>query len=197
MQGFVFCEEAAKTEDEAESPAEGTGAPLRASEYLVSSQDVLAVSVVGETDLTGLFEVSSKDGTIKYPYIEYVPVAGKTVKQIEELVTELLQDGWLVAPQVNVRVATYSEKLVYVGGQVNRPGKLSFSGKNEMTLYRAIVTAGGFTRIANMKKVVLMTTDDEGNPQRLEVNVSDVIKKPELDPPIKANDRIHVPERFF
>ena len=194
-QGSVGGESAARAVEADAGQAESLSGE---DEYLVSPQDVLEVTVVGEKELSGLFEVSRKqDGTIKYPYLEYVPVTGKTVKQIEELLTSLLKDGWLVNPQVNVRVALYSEKFVYVGGQVNRPGKLSFSGRNEMTLYRAIVTAGGFTRIAQRKKVVLITTDEEGKPKRLVVNVADIIEKPELDPPIKANDRISVPERFL
>jgi protein involved in polysaccharide export with SLBB domain len=197
-QGSVRGESAADAGEAAKVDAGRPESPASDDEYLVSPQDVLEITVVGEKELSGLFEVSRKqDGTIKYPYLEYVPVTGKTVKQVEELLTNLLKDGWLVNPQVNVRVAIYSEKFVYVGGQVNRPGKLSFSGRNEMTLYRAIITAGGFTRIAQRKKVVLMTTDEDGKPKRLVVDVSDVIEKPELDPPIKANDRISVPERFL
>lgn len=189
---------------QAEEPAVETGgssptvadAPLPEDLYKICPQDILSVSVVNEVDLTGDFEVS-KDGTIKYPYLEYIPVAGKTVKQVETLLTELLKDGWLVDPQVIVRVKLYSQKLVYVMGHVNRPGQQSFSGQNEMTLYRAISMAGGFTRIAQMKKVVLLTSDETSNEKRLVVDVSEIIAGKAPDPPIKANDRIYVDERFF
>lgn len=182
-------------ETEGSSPPEA-GAPLAEDLYKISPQDIISVAVVNEVDLTGDFEVS-KDGTIKYPYLEYIPVAGKTVKEIETLLTNLLKDGWLVDPQVIVRVRLYSQKLVYVMGQVNRPGQQSFSGQNEMTLYRAISMAGGFTRIAQMGKVILMTTDERNNEKRLEVDVKDIIAGKAPDPPIKANDRIYVDERFF
>ncbi|MDP2897502.1 MAG: polysaccharide biosynthesis/export family protein [bacterium] len=189
---------------QAEEPPVGTEgppppeaeAPLPVDMYLICPQDIISVAVVNEVDLTSDFEVS-KDGTIKYPYLEYIPIAGKTVKQVETLLTNLLKDGWLVDPQVIVRVKLYSQKLVYVMGQVNRPGQQSFSGQNEMTLYRAISMAGGFTRIAQMKKVVLMTTDEKNNEKRLVVDVSDIIDGKAPDPPIKANDRIYVDERFF
>ena len=182
-------------ETEGSSPPEA-GAPLAEDLYKISPQDIISVAVVNEVDLTGDFEVS-KDGTIKYPYLEYIPVAGKTVKEIETLLTNLLKDGWLVDPQVIVRVSLYSQKLVYVMGQVNRPGQQSFSGQNEMTLYRAISMAGGFTRIAQMGKVILMTTDERNTEKRLEVDVKDIIAGKAPDPPIKANDRIYVDERFF
>ena len=189
---------------QAEEPAVGTEgppppeaeAPLPVDMYLICPQDIIFVAVVNEVDLTSDFEVS-KDGTIKYPYLEYIPIAGKTVKQVETLLTNLLKDGWLVDPQVIVRVKLYSQKLVYVMGQVNRPGQQSFSGQNEMTLYRAISMAGGFTRIAQMKKVVLMTSDENNNEKRLVVDVTDIIAGKAPDPPIKANDRIYVDERFF
>ncbi len=192
----AFCEEAVKTGEEANAGTESSIQPLSEDKYQISPQDVLSITVVAEQELTGFFAVSN-DGTIKYPYIEYVLVAGKTVKQIEKDLTDRLKDGWLVNPQVIARVQEYSKKSVYVMGQVNRPGEHSFSGQNEMTLYRAVSMAGGFTRIAKMTKVVLMTADEKGNPKREEVDVSEIIKKPELDPLIRANDRIFVPERFF
>lgn len=196
FQGRLFCVEGEKAEEKPESAAEVAEHPLPPGEYLVSAQDLLAITVVNELDLTGIFEVS-KEGTIKYPYLAYLPVAGKTVKQIEEQITSLLKPDWLVSPQVNVRVHTYSEKLVYVQGQVNRPGNYSFSGKNVMTLYRAISMAGGFNRIANVRNVVLMTTNGKGQPVSLEYNVAKIIEKPELDPFIKASDSIWVKERIF
>jgi len=84
----------------------------------------------------------------------------------------------------------------YVEGQVNRPGRYSFSGEGKMTVYRAVTTAGGFNRIAK-KKVVLRTTNDAGKEKIVQVDVSEAIRNPELDPPIKPNDVIYVPEQPF
>jgi beta-lactamase regulating signal transducer with metallopeptidase domain/biopolymer transport protein ExbD len=87
--------------------------------------------------------------------------------------------------------------FVYVNGEVNRPGRYSFSAKGRATVYRAIVAAGGFTRLANKSKVIVLTTDDSGKQKRIDVNVSEVLKNPELDPPIRKDDMIIVPETFF
>jgi hypothetical protein len=73
----------------------------------------------------------------------------------------------------------------------------SFSEKQEATLYRAIIMAGGFTRIAKKSKVILVTTDDAGKKKLTNVDVTEILKNPELDPPVKTNDVIHVPEAFF
>ncbi len=236
-QVSVLCLAAIKTSEKAAPVPESPPSSLSADEYLVSAKDVLQITIVDEKDLPVSFEVSEKDGTIKYPYIEYVKVNGLTVKWIEKFITALLrgadpdaihklmadlrggadpkkaekrlsdllqkvdpQDCWFMAPQVNAMVGKYSEKLFYVEGQVNRPGQFPFTGQNKMTVYRAIIKAGGFTRIAK-KKVILITTDDKGREKRIEVDVADIRKKigqnPDLDPPVKANDIIFVPESWI
>lgn len=236
-QVLVLCQAAEKASEKAAPAPQSSPVPLSADEYLVSAKDVLQITIVGEKDLPLPFEVSEKDGTIKYPYIKYVEVRGLTVKWIEKFITALLRgadpdriqklmvdlrgrgdpskiqkrlsdllqeidpkDCWFVDPQVNAMVEKYSEKLFYVEGQVNRPGQFTFTGQNKMTVYRAIIKAGGFTRIAK-KKVILITTDDKGKEKRIEVDVADIRKKsaknPELDPPVKANDIIFVPESWI
>lgn len=194
VQGLGLCESAARAGEA------GVSVPvaLPIDEYLVSQKDVLQITIVGETDLPTNFEVSERDGTIKYPYIEYVKVVGLTVQQIEKLVTGLLKPDWYVEPGVNAMVVKYTEKLCYVQGKVNKPGQFSFTGQNKMTVYRAIIKAGGFADNANEKKVRLTTTDDKGRPVIKTINVADIMKKtPALDPQIKANDIIDVPESFF
>lgn len=195
-----FCQAVERTYKEGSTSPESSGSLVPADQYLVSPKDQLEITIVGEKDLPVTFEVSERDGTINYPYIEYVKVAGLTVKQIEKLITDLLKPDWYVEPQVGVMVSKYSEKLFYVEGQVNKPGQYSFTGENEMTVYRAITKAGGFTRIAK-RKVILITTDEQEKRKRVEVDVADIIKKidknPELDPRIKANDIIHVPESWL
>jgi protein involved in polysaccharide export with SLBB domain len=138
-----------------------------------------------------------REGTIKYPYIGYVPVAGLTVKEIEKRLADDLKDGYLINPQINVRVDVYSEKFVYVGGEVQRPGRIAFTGRNKMTLYMAIIMAGDFSKDAKKTNVTLTTTDDEGKEKVVRVDVSDIAKGQAPDPPIKADDKITVWERFF
>ncbi len=85
------------------------------------------------------------------------------------------------------------EVFVYVEGEVNNPGVYTFTGKGQPTLYRAIIMAGGFADYANQRKVVLIRADDGGKRTRTEVDVSETIKNPELDPVVQSDDIIHVP----
>jgi hypothetical protein len=54
--------------------------------------------------------------------------------------------------------------------------------------------AGGFSPNARKSRVLHMSVDDQGNSKRTSVDVTEILKNPELDPPVKDNDIIHVPE---
>jgi polysaccharide export outer membrane protein len=58
-------------------------APPAAPDYVVGASDVLMVTVWKQVDLTGKFEVA-KDGTIAFPLLGRVQVAGKKVPAIEK-----------------------------------------------------------------------------------------------------------------
>src|SRR5688572_27808934 len=63
--------------------------PQGGTAYVVGPNDVLGIKVLGEADLTGTYAVDS-DGTIRFPFLERVPVGGKTVQEIEFALTKLL-----------------------------------------------------------------------------------------------------------
>ncbi len=126
---------------------------------------------------------------------------GNNPVNIQRQVTQALSevepnDCWYKNPQVNVMVVTYSQKFFYVEGYVNKPGQYSFTGENMMTVYRAIIRAGGFKNDAK-KTVRLITTVAGGEKKTIEVDVNDVIKKNAPDPPIRANDVIRVDPSFW
>jgi protein involved in polysaccharide export with SLBB domain len=196
-QAVVWCETAEETPGESNSGSESSEPALPPDKYEVSAQDLLNVRVVGEMDLTGDFRVSN-DGTIKYPYLEYISVEGETVRQVEKEMTDLLKDGWLIDPQVIVTVKEYSQKFVYVMGEgITGSRQISFSGQNEMTLLRAIAMAGGFNRIAKKSQVFIFRTGENRETARLEVDAKDIIKGKAPDILIKTNDTIYVGERFW
>lgn len=61
------------------------------------------------------------DGTIFFPLIGYVHVAGMTVQQIRDCITNLLSK-YVRNPQVDVRVTGFRNQKVYVMGEVLKPG---------------------------------------------------------------------------
>ena len=110
--------------------------------YVVGPDDVLGIKVLGEADLTGTYAVDS-DGTIRFPFLDRVPVGGKTVQAIEFALTKLLGEGFLNRPQVSVVITSYRSRSIYVLGEVRNPAKYNIEGQT--TLLEVIAQAGSFT----------------------------------------------------
>ena len=81
------------------------------------------------------------DGTIFFPLIGSVHVAGMTVQQIRECITHLLAN-YVRSPQVDVRVTGFRNKKVYVMGEVVKPGLQPITDVS-MSITDAINLSGG------------------------------------------------------
>jgi polysaccharide export outer membrane protein len=109
----------------------------------VAARDQLAITVFGVEDLSGKFLVAT-DGTVVYPHLGAVPVAGKDAAQVAaEITARLKEAGLLLNPQVTVELVQTPNKKVIVTGAVRSPGQLPFAG--ELTLFEAIALAGSTT----------------------------------------------------
>jgi polysaccharide export outer membrane protein len=125
---------------QAAAPAAPPPAPNPA--YVIGPNDVLGIKVLGEADLSGTYAVDS-DGTIRFPFLDRVPVGGKTVQEIEFALTKLLSDGFLNRPQVSVVITSYRSRSIYVLGEVRNPARYNIEGQT--TLLEVIAEAGSFT----------------------------------------------------
>lgn len=129
-------------------------------EYKVGAGDVLNVVVWDHPELTtptgagnGYGNQVHANGTIFYPYVGNVSVQGLTVNQIRDLLASRLAD-YIFEPQVEVSVASYQSKKVYVTGEVNAPGQ-QFISNVPLTLLDAINKAGGLSEHADWDNVTL------------------------------------------
>lgn len=119
--------------------------------YRVGTSDVLSIKVFNEEALTNKFVVDS-DGTITFPLIGRVQVAGKTTREVEEHLTSLLQPDYVRRAQVSVEIATYRSRSIYVLGEVRTPGRYTIEGP--MTLLEVIANAGSTTPAASNTIIV-------------------------------------------
>ena len=106
--------------------------------------DVIDVRVYQEKELSGLHRVGA-DGTISYPLVGTVKVAGLTPGELTETLTERLQNGFLRSPQVSVFVKEFNSKKVFVL-EVRKPG--TFRYEDRMTIVRGPALAGGLKALA-------------------------------------------------
>ncbi len=124
------------------------------SNYLLSANDLIKLTVFQENDLETTVRVS-KDGSVTFPLIGLVKVAGKTPQAAARVVRDLLAKDYLVNPQVNLTVIEYSKRRFIVLGQVQRPGAFDMPDRDSVTLLHAIGMAGGYTQIADPGKITV------------------------------------------
>lgn len=103
--------------------------------------DQLSVQVYGDTTLTQNVTVLN-DGTIAYPLIGQVPIAGKTPEQAAETLKERLLK-YVRHPVVTVAITQLAQPNVMVLGDVKNPGKYQLP--SDAKLSDAIAAAGGLS----------------------------------------------------
>lgn len=151
----------------------GPWPPVEAAtrEYRLGPGDIVRVSVFGNAELTSRVTVRP-DGRVTLPLLNEVAVAGKTVNQVTQEVT----DGYRRFVQ-DARVAVVIEEVhsyrVFVSGKVTRPG--DFESRTPVTVMQAIALAGGFIRGADQNHLVVLRQGNNNRTERYEVSYDDIL----------------------
>ena len=134
-----------------------------------------------------------RDGKLNLYLVGEVQAANLTPTELE---TELLKQysSQLVSKEVRVTVVS-SAFSVFVTGAVVRPGKLN--PDRAVTVFDAIMEAGGFdTARADMKAVTVIRSDS-GRTTNYKVNLQAVLDGKANEPfYLQAYDVVYVPEKF-
>lgn len=93
----------------------------------------------------------SSDGTIQFPYVGLMKVAGMTEAQVRNALIRS-SANYIQDPQITVRVLGYRSKRVYVEGEVKTPGPMPITDV-PMTLTEAINRSGGVLPTADRSRV--------------------------------------------
>jgi polysaccharide export outer membrane protein len=165
-------------------------APAADSSFVIGNEDVLAISVWKEPDVSRVVPVRS-DGKISLPLIGELLATGRTPKQLQAEITTGLQ-SYISEPEVTVIVQEIKSKRFNILGHVQKPGSYLLSPP--MTVVDAIAIAGGFRDFAKIKSIYVLR-DDGGKQVRLPFNYNQVIKgsHSEQNIQLEPRDTIVVP----
>ncbi len=159
-----------------------TPAAFAQGEAILASGDRIRVTVFGQPDLSGEFEVDAA-GFVSLPLIGKVVAANGGAQRLEAAVEKKLLDGYLKNPQISVEVL--SLRAIFVLGEVGVPGTYAYSAG--LTALKAVALAGGFSYRAKKNGLrVTRASEPEKGEQR--------IAGGEV---IFPGDIVVVPERFF
>lgn len=108
--------------------------------YHVGIDDILTIEVYDNKDISGKYTVGV-DGSILFPLVKKISVAGQTTESIQKNITKLLAADYLYDPIVSVEVTEFRSKKVKIIGYVKNPGVYYLEG--QAYLFEMLAKAGG------------------------------------------------------
>jgi polysaccharide export outer membrane protein len=119
--------------------------PIQAgqSSYTIAAGDTLQVNVYGDAGLSGRFPVGS-DGSMVYPLVGSIAVAGKTAQEIAAILGKSLSEH---VPNASVTTSIAEYGPVFVLGDVRTPGKYEY--RPGMIALELLAMAGGAGHLEN------------------------------------------------
>jgi polysaccharide biosynthesis/export protein len=163
-----------------------------ASDYLISQEDELAMSVWGEPQLSQIRLVVGPDGNVNVPIVGVVKAEGMTIDQLGEAIKVGLKDRQFVLDaKVQLLMLMMHKPTVSVLGIVGRPGKFEF--KDGDTVMEAIAQAGSYSvDSSDLARATLTRRSGEV----INLNLSKLYNKGDMTQNLvlKKGDTIFIPE---
>ncbi len=158
--------------------------------YQLHQGDAMLISVWREDALQRQVVVLP-DGSVTFPLIGRVEVAGLSSTEVEQRIATKLKE-YFPEPLVTVVIVGIEGNRAYVTGKVMHPGSLIISGP--ITVLQAISIVGGLDRFADENSIKVIRAKADGQ-EILPVNYGDIIsgKNMSTNIQLKAGDTLVVP----
>jgi polysaccharide export outer membrane protein len=182
----------AQTQQQPPQAQQAAQAPAqRAAEHTLGAGDVIRVNVFQNPDLT-LETRISEQGSINFPLIGNVAVAGLPIGGAEQRIAKALRDGkFVLNPQVSIMLLQVRSAQISILGQVGKPGRYPIDQANAK-VSEMIAAAGG--AVPGASDVVTLVGQRNGRSVKLDIDLPAVLQggKSELDPVVANGDIIYV-----
>jgi polysaccharide biosynthesis/export protein len=166
--------------------------------YRIGAGDTLYITVWDHPELTSPAGVQQQtaangrlvrsDGTLFYPYIGAVQVAGMTIEQLREQITSKLST-FVKDPQVDVNVVGYNSQHVLIQGAFLKTDPQPITAV-PLTLWQALGSAYINNNTANLSDLILSR---DGHDYHLDLAALNGDRSIARDIYLKAGDRLFMP----
>jgi protein involved in polysaccharide export with SLBB domain len=149
--------------------------------YRLGTGDKLKVTVFGEEDASGEYEIDST-GAMSVRLLGRMQVKGMTVSEVEQaLYDQYRSRGFFRNPKISIELVNL--RPFFILGEVEKRGHYPYI--NGLTVAQAVAIAGGYTYRASRSRITI---------QRVGAAKEEPVSE---DAPVYPGDIIRVPERYF
>jgi len=193
--------------DKTTSPEKSTNQVRVASGYVLDDKhqlepgDKISFQIVEDQD-PPISLIVADSSELDVPYVGRISVAGKTSRQVAEMLKGMLEKDYYYRATVIIGLDSVNKVRgkIYIWGQVHNQGPIDMLFNENLTAGQAILRAGGFGDFADKKKVKVVRNSggSDSAKQVFLINMVDVLEngKVELDIPLQPGDFIIVPSRL-
>jgi len=162
-------------------------APIPAEkDYIIGPEDLLEIQVWGNKDLNQTVFVRP-DGRTSLPLVGEIAVAGKSVQQLQDHLTDVYEKT-VKGAVVTVIVKEIRSRPVYFIGGFGKPGVMQLT--RDLTLLQAISINGGVLPNADAEKGFLLRGD-----KRIPIDFNRLVQRGDMsqNPKLEPGDSVVVP----
>ena len=164
---------------------------MRAALESIGVGDMVRVTVFRNPDLTTETRVTDQ-GTISFPLLGDVPVAGMTPSQVSKKIAEKLASGkYVVNPEVAVTMMQVNSRQVSVLGNVNKPGRYPIDNINTR-LTDFLAAAGGVAAPGSDLVTVVSLKDGKADKRDVDLSQMFTTGNVEANLQLQPGDTIYV-----
>lgn len=161
------------------------------SDYVIGSEDVLAVNIWKEPELSKTVPVRP-DGKITLPLIGDIQASGLTPRALQTNIATGLR-SYVSNPDVTVIVQEVKSQKFNIVGEIAKPG--SYPLADPMTVLDSIAVGGGLRDFAKGGSIYVLRTNSDGTHAKFPFDYKQVIKGKKLSENIqlRPGDTVVVP----
>ena len=180
----------------AEASGKGDTETQESSRYTLGATDEIEIQVLRHPEVSGRFQIN-QEGKIQYEFVGDIKLSGMTKEDAAKVIAERLAE-YIISPEVSVKISGYNSKVVYVVGEVGRPGKIFMRG-DTITIREALMDAGLPQLTGVTRKSRLITPSEKGKGAVKKVDVYALLYEGDLTQnfEMKPGDVIYIPATFL